>query len=165
MVDDGSVSPAERGVIDSVLGYGTLATRYDPDKSDEVKNAFNEDAMTEDVQAYFRVWASMFLRGPPFYLSAFVNSYYGCFYPSERDVFTYSRASSPEVMARPSNSDYFDFHHDESLLSKVCDKAVTLYRVAIRRIPGRFRVRVRWVAVRTPFAGKPMGISFAHVCM
>lgn len=77
MVDDGSVSLAERGVIDSVLGYGALATRYDPDKSDEVKNAFNEDAMTGDVQACFRVWASMFLRGPPCYLSAFVNSYYG----------------------------------------------------------------------------------------
>lgn len=133
--DDGLVSSAERETIDRVLRYGTLATRYDPDKSDAVKNAFNEDATSEDMRAYFKVWASMFLRDPACYLSAFVNNYYGYFYPSERDVFTYSRASSSEVMARPSNSDYFDFHHDESSLSKACDQAVTLYRVAIQRIP------------------------------
>ena len=40
-----------------------------------MKNAFNEDATAEDLAAYFRVWATQFLRDPASYASAFANNY------------------------------------------------------------------------------------------
>ena len=101
--DDGLVSEEERRVIDRVLGYGTLASRYDPDKSDAVKNGFNEDATTQDLAAYFAVWAKMFLRDPESYISAVVNNYYGYFYPSERDVWFYSTTEGAKISIREEN--------------------------------------------------------------
>lgn len=133
--DDGLVSEEERRVIDRVLGYGTLASRYDPDKSDAVKNGFNEDATTQDLAAYFAVWAKMFLRDPESYISAVVNNYYGYFYPSERDVWFYSTIEGAKIMAREENRAYFDFHPVENSLVEACGHAVNLYRVAIQRVP------------------------------
>lgn len=134
-VDDGLVSEEERRAIDRVLGYDTLASRYDPDKSDAVKNGFNEDATTQDLGAYFAVWAKMFLRDPESYISAVVNNYYGYFYPSERDVWFYSTIEGAKIMAREENRAYFDFHPVENSLVEACGHAVNLYRVAIQRVP------------------------------
>lgn len=132
---DGTVTDEQRAAIDAVLGYGTLASRYDPDKSDAVKNGYNEDATTEQLAAYLRVWAQMLVQDPGSYLSAVANNYYGYFYPSSRDVFTYDVVTSAETMTRPSNRAYFDFHPVDSGLVRACGHAVTLYRVAIQRIP------------------------------
>lgn len=132
---DGTVTDEQRAAIDAVLGYGTLASRYDPDKSDAVKNGYNEDATSEQLAAYLRVWAQMLVQDPGSYLSAVANNYYGYFYPSSRDVFTYDVVTSAETMARPSNRAYFDFHPVDSGLVRACGHAVTLYRVAIQRIP------------------------------
>lgn len=133
--DDGLVSEGERQIIDRVLGYGTLASRYDPDKSDAVKNGYNEDATTRDLAVYFAVWAKMFLRDPESYVSAVVNNYYGYFYPSERDAWFYSSVEGAKIMAREENRAYFDFHPIENTLVDACGHAVNLYRVAIQRVP------------------------------
>lgn len=133
--DDGLVREEERQIIDRVLGYGTLASRYDPDKSDAVKNGYNEDATTQDLAAYFAVWAKMFLRDPESYVSAVVNNYYGYFYPSERDAWFYSTVEGAKIMAREENRAYFDFHPLENPLVNACGHAVNLYRVAIQRVP------------------------------
>lgn len=133
--DDGLVSEGERQIIDRVLGYGTLASRYDPDKSDAVKNGYNEDATARDLAAYFAVWAKMFLRDPESYVSAVVNNYYGYFYPSERDAWFYSSVEGAKIMAREENRAYFDFHPIENTLVDACGHAVNLYRVAIQRVP------------------------------
>lgn len=61
---DGLVTDEERAVIDRVLKYENLGRRYNPDKSDAVKNCFNEYASQEDIKAYFEVWAQMFKRIP-----------------------------------------------------------------------------------------------------
>lgn len=132
---DGTVTDEQRAAIDAVLGYGTLASRYDPDKSDAVKNGYNEDATPEQLGAYLRAWAQMLIQDPGSYLSAVANNYYGYLYPSSRDVFTYDVVTSAETMARPSNRAYFDFHPVDSGLVRACGHAVTLYRVAIQRIP------------------------------
>ena len=41
-------------MIDRVLKYENLGRRYNPDKSDAVKNCFNEYASQEDIDAYLR---------------------------------------------------------------------------------------------------------------
>ena len=132
---DGLVTDEERAAIDAVLGYSDLAARYDPDKSDAVKNKFNERATAGQLAAYFKVWAQMFVRDPESYLSAAINNYYGYFYPSSKDVFTYSTATSAATMDRPQNRAYFNFHPSSGPLVVACDHLVTLYRVAIQRIP------------------------------
>ena len=132
---DGLVTDEERAAIDAVLDYSTLASRYDPDKSDAVKNQFNEDATSVQLAAYFKVWAQMFVKDPESYLSAVINNYYGYFYPSSKDVFTYSTTTSTKIMDRPENRAYFDFHLEPGAATAVCDQLVTLYRVAVQRIP------------------------------
>ena len=57
-------------MIDRVLKYENLGRRYNPDKSDAVKNCFNEYASQEDIKAYFEVWAQMFKRTRVLYLGA-----------------------------------------------------------------------------------------------
>lgn len=132
---DGLVTPEEREIIDKVLRYRDLGSRYDPDKSDAVKNAFNEDATSADLAAYFRVWAEMFARDPEAYLSAVANNYYGYFYPSSRSVFFYSTVSGTEIMSRRENTRYFDFHLSDSPVRVFFDHANTLYRVAVQCVP------------------------------
>lgn len=132
---DGLVTQEERDVIDRVLGYSDLGARYDPDKADSVKNGFNEDATAADLAAYFKAWAEMLVKDPEAYLSAFVSNYYGYVYPSEKDAFTYSSANSAEIMARPENRAYFDFHPATGPFATLCDQMTNLYRVAVQRIP------------------------------
>ena len=125
----------ERAVIDRVLKYENLGRRYNPDKSDAVKNCFNEYASQEDIKAYFEVWAQMFKKDPECYISALINNYYGYFYPSARDAWVYSTARSAEIMARPDNLKYFDFHPVDSNVVRWCDHLISLYRVAVQRVP------------------------------
>ncbi len=134
--DDGLVTDEEREIIDRVLDYSTLGSRYNPNKSDAVKNAYNEDATAEELSAYFRVWAEMFWKDPESYVSAFVNNYYGYFYPSESDAWTYSPAESKKIIERKENQvEPFDFHAIESPVTTFCARLVNIYRVAIQRIP------------------------------
>lgn len=132
---DGLVTDEERAVIDRVLKYENLGRRYNPDKSDAVKNCFNEYASQEDIKAYFEVWTQMFKKDPECYISALINNYYGYFYPSARDAWVYSTARSAEIMAKPDNLKYFDFHPVDSKVVRWCDHLINLYRVAVQRIP------------------------------
>ena len=122
-------------MIDRVLKYDNLGRRYNPDKSDAVKNCFNEYASQEDIKAYFEVWAQMLKKDPECYISALINNYYGYFYPSARDAWVYSTARSAEIMAKPDNLKYFDFHPVDSKVVRWCDHLINLYRVAVQRIP------------------------------
>ena len=133
--DDGLVTERERAIIDRVLKYDNLGRRYNPDKSDAVKNSFNEAASDDDIKAYFKVWAEMFHKDPESYISALINNYYGYFYPSARDVWFYSTANSAAIMERPDNTKYFDFHPTKGSAVRFCDHLVNLYRVAVQRLP------------------------------
>ncbi|MFR7796990.1 MAG: DUF6020 family protein [Collinsella sp.] len=108
---DGLVTDEERAVIDRVLKYENLGRRYNPDKSDAVKNCFNEYASQEDIKAYFEVWAQMFKKDPGCYISALINNYYGYFYPSARDAGLQHGAQCRDH-GKPDNLKYFDFHPD-----------------------------------------------------
>ena len=77
----------------------------------------------------------MFKKDPECYISALINNYYGYFYPSARDAWVYSTARSAEIMAKPDNLKYFDFHPVDSKVVRWCDHLINLYRVAVQRIP------------------------------
>ncbi len=62
--DNGSVTDEERAVIDRVLKYENLGRCYNPDKSDAVKNCFNEYASQEDIKADLRCGRQTFKKDP-----------------------------------------------------------------------------------------------------
>ncbi len=133
--DDGLVTAYERQVIDQVLDYETLASRYDPNTSDAVKNRFNEQATDADIAAYLRVWTEMFLKDPAAYLSASFNNYYGYFYPSEQETWMYRTASSDGYMEKLRKSGDFDLRPASGPVVDWCRDATNLYRTAIQHMP------------------------------
>lgn len=83
------VTDYEKKVIDKVLGYDDLAERYEPNLADKVKNAFNKDAGSEDLKAYFKVWFMCFFKHPLVYVDALLNTTYGYFYPNTSNWYIY----------------------------------------------------------------------------
>ena len=83
------VTSDEKQAIDKILGYDTLASRYEPEKSDAVKNEYNKYATDEDLKEYFRVWFKQFLKHPTVYLEATINNTYGYFYPDAKNWYFY----------------------------------------------------------------------------
>ncbi len=75
------VTSEEKQIISQILNYDELANLYNPNKSDAVKNTFNELASREDMNAYFRIWFEMLKKHPGIYLQATMNNTYGYFYP------------------------------------------------------------------------------------
>lgn len=75
------ITAEEKSAIDAVLDYDSLAEKYDPNKSDNVKSTFHEDASKEDLIRYFRAWKAMLLKHPGTYIQATMNNYYQYFYP------------------------------------------------------------------------------------
>lgn len=108
------VTEEEREAIDRVLDYDKLGEVYDPNISDPVKKTFNEDADSEDLKAYFKVWFQMFLKHPGCYIEATLNNYYGYFYMGNDDTDRRSRyyeSFSTKCMEERIDEKGFDFHH------------------------------------------------------
>ncbi len=79
----------ERKIIDYLLDFDTLGTRYDPVLSDNVKNKYNKYATTEDLMKYFQVWLKQFFRYPVDYFDATIANVYGYFYPNTSKWYIY----------------------------------------------------------------------------
>ena len=77
---ENEVTEEEKEKIDKILNYETLSSRYDPQRSDNVKKQYNKDATGEDLKNYFQVWFKQFLKHPNVYIESFINNYYGYFY-------------------------------------------------------------------------------------
>ena len=78
------LTQAERDAIDAVIPVDTLATLYNPDLSDPVKESMRNakgNMTAEERSAYFAAWAAMGVRHPGIYLRATVANTYAYFYP------------------------------------------------------------------------------------
>ncbi len=73
------VSSEDMRIIDDVLDYETLASRYDYWCSDPVKFMYNQDAEGRSLGAYLKVWAFQGLNHPTSYLEATFSTV-GSFY-------------------------------------------------------------------------------------
>lgn len=76
-------------VIDKVLGYETLAKRYNPTISDPVKNEFNKYTTKKELLAYLKVWFKCFFKHPLEYIEATLNNIYGYFSPQSTNWYIY----------------------------------------------------------------------------
>lgn len=80
----------DKKIIDVILDYDTLAERYEPDLSDNVKNKYNKYATSEDLKRYFIVWFKYLLKEPMIYVDATLNNIYGYFYPNTAQWYLYN---------------------------------------------------------------------------
>lgn len=87
------VGPEDRQAIDDVLGWGTLAERYDPFCNDSVKQQANYEATPEQRDAYWRVWLRQGLDDPACYLESIACTAAGYFAPC-KTVSIYSNTGS-----------------------------------------------------------------------
>jgi len=87
--NENRVSEDEEKAIDKILGYDTLASRYNPEKADPVKNEFNRYSTKDDLINYFKAWFTGFCKEPLTYISATINNTYGYFYPFDKKWYIY----------------------------------------------------------------------------
>lgn len=81
-------------IIDKLLNYDTLASRYNPVLSDPVKKQFNKDYTNEDLKKYFKVWFNGFMNRPCIYAEATIHNTYGYFYPNTSKWYIYYKYDS-----------------------------------------------------------------------
>lgn len=74
------VTEEEKEAINAILPYDKLPELYDPKKSDDVKFKYNQQADSDDLKAYFKVWFKQFCKHPGTYFEATLNNIYGFFY-------------------------------------------------------------------------------------
>lgn len=67
--------------------------KYEPHKSDAIKNEFRTEAFEENLGDYMKLWIKLGLQYPSQYLNAFFNLTYGYWYPNDTlpDTTTYRK--------------------------------------------------------------------------
>lgn len=122
------LSKEEIEIIDNMLGYEDLATRYDPEKADPVKNMYNKYTTSEDLKNYFtKVWWKGLLKHPTTYIEATLNNVYGYFYPNSLKWYVYYKYDN-----RITENDLVDYHYNS--LSGI-RKVLSSYAVSFPYIP------------------------------
>jgi len=76
-----SITEEERAIIDKVISYEDISTKYNPMISDPVKEHFRDDCSTSDLLAYAKVWLKQGIKAPHVYLKATLNQNYPLFSP------------------------------------------------------------------------------------
>ena len=84
------ISEEEKEAIEKVLGdVSVVATKYNPEISDDVKALFQKDATTKEILNYMVAWAKGFMKHPGVYFEAFFIHVYGWFTPSTTNAIRY----------------------------------------------------------------------------
>lgn len=104
----------EKEFIESVfhMDVGTIQRKYDAELSDPIKFSFNAKGST--LKEYFVLWFKMFLKHPKVYVDAFLENYYGYFYPPKKE-YKDGLAQFEMVYNTKVNTGYFDFYYIKSL--------------------------------------------------
>ena len=101
-------------VIDYILGYNTLASRYNPELADPVKNEYNKYATSKELTEYFKVWYNGLIKHPFIYVEATLNNTYGYVYPNTNKWYIYYKYDS-----RITEGHLVDYHYNDlSVLRK-----------------------------------------------
>ena len=101
------VTKKEEVIIDKLLNYDTIDTRYNPKLADPVKNEFNKDYTDKDLKNYFDVWFTEFKKHPITYVEATIENTYGYFYPIETNWYVHIKGK------KIVNNYGFDYHFNK----------------------------------------------------
>ncbi len=102
------LSTTDKRIIDKVLGYDTLASRYNPVLADPVKNKFNPKTSYNNLKDYFKVWYAGLNKYPLIYIEATINNSYGYFYPNTTNWYLYFNYDS-----RLKKTGLFNYHYNK----------------------------------------------------
>ncbi len=100
------VDDEEYLIYDKVLDMTDLASRYDPELSDPVKNKYNKYTTDEELKKYFKTWFKDLTKDPVLYIDATVNNVYGYFYPFKTNWYIYYKFDDRIV------KDGFKYHYN-----------------------------------------------------
>lgn len=75
------VTEEERTVIEKVLDYETITTKYNPYFADPVKATYKNDATKDDLIKYFETWFKQFKKHPLTYVESTAVTAFGYFHP------------------------------------------------------------------------------------
>lgn len=85
-----SITKEDKKVINKVLDYDNMASDYNPELADPVKNKFKPDATNEEVKNYLIVWFKGLLKHPLIYIDATLNNTYGFISPNKHKWYIYA---------------------------------------------------------------------------
>lgn len=126
------VTQEEKENIDKVLEYNTIDTRYNPQRSDPVKNKYNKDATQEDLSNYLKTWKQQFFKHPTTYIQATLNNYFGYVYPEVR-ITEFTAPSTIEQEETLNNTKLFKYHYIEKF--KFVREVITQGLIFIQKVP------------------------------
>lgn len=133
------VTGEERKAISAILDYDSLAERYNPVKSDYVKETYHQEATSADLLQYFKVWFLMFWKHPLVYLEATMNNAYGYFYfgeaPLRENFYFFSDSEMCMLILNNNYSDIFEFSHRYSPLIVGIRNIVLTYSEIFHNVP------------------------------
>lgn len=98
----------DKEIIDYILNYENLATRYNPDLADPVKNEFNKYTNSNELKEYFKVWGKGFVKYPDVYIDATLNNTYGFYYPDQHNWYIYAKYNG-----RVTENNLVDYHYNK----------------------------------------------------
>ena len=101
------IEEEEKELYDKILGYDDLASRYDPEKADPVKNMYNKNTTDEELSEYFHYWLQGLVKYPDTYIQATMNNVYGYFYPNSTKWYVYYKYDD-----RITQNDLVDYHYN-----------------------------------------------------
>jgi hypothetical protein len=74
---DSEISAEDKEILNSVLEYDTMITKYNARISDPIKNCMRQEATKEQMTAFFKVWLKLACKYPLAALSAtYAQNYY-----------------------------------------------------------------------------------------
>ena len=113
------ITDYERNVIDAILDFDAIGENYQIEISNPVKSTFNENATSQEMAEYFKVWFQMFLKHPIVYFEATLNQLYQFFYPDTIGMARVPYQDSSWLMKHANKicteEGEMNFHHPEAL--------------------------------------------------
>lgn len=85
----------DKEIIDKILSYDKIATKYEPELSDKVKATYKKYSTSEEMSDYLSVWAKWLFIHPETYIQATMNNCYGYFYPEAKSWIAYTQITPP----------------------------------------------------------------------
>ena len=81
------ISKEDKAFIEDIghLTFEEIEEEYLPEISDPIKNKFEYNPTNEQLSAYFKVWFKLLLKHPITYIDAYLNNFYGYFYPDRTE--------------------------------------------------------------------------------
>lgn len=108
------LSEEDKEAINHILDYNQLAEKYNPDKSDPVKDTIRKEITKTEWKAYINVYLKMLKKHPGVCIQATLNNVYGYFYPSYKCrvllSYNYYIEKKPQVATGDLNIHYYNSH-------------------------------------------------------